>query len=110
NELFHRGQGDAKLKLISDPPSVDIEQAIDNVISLLAQERTYVLRRGDLEDYCGTSVESEKVNAAIAFCSDTTSLEELEHIHGADADSVVGELQQIFSSIYHEEESPARSM
>lgn len=109
-ELFHLGQSDAKLKLIADPPSVDIGQAIDEVISSLALEGTYVLRRGDLEDYCRTSAGNGKVEAAIAFCNDTTSLKKLKHIHGADAGSVTGELRQIFSNIYREDESPAMHM
>ena len=104
-ELFGRGHNDAKLKLIADPPSTDIEQAIDDVISSLALEGTYVLRRGDLEVYCGTVAESEKVNTAIAFCNNTSSLEELKRIHGTNGDSVVEELRRIFSSIYCEDKS-----
>lgn len=107
-KLFQRGQSGDKYRLISDPPTADIEHAIDDVIYLLAQEGTYVLRRGDLEDYCGNSVDSKKVNAAIKFCSDTTSLEKLKQVHGSDAEGVVGELRKIFSSIYREEESTVK--
>lgn len=75
------------------------------MISSLALEGTYVLRRGDLEVYCGTVAESEKVNTAIAFCNNTSSLEELKRIHGTNGDSVVEELRRIFSSIYCEDKS-----
>ena len=104
--LFDAGHGDAKLELLKNPPSEEIERTIKEVVSSLALEGTYVLRRGDLEAYCGTSVSSDKVSTAIQFCTDTTSLDLFTEVHGTDAESVTEELKAIFSSIYRDN-SPA---
>lgn len=104
--LFGLGHSDAKLEILADPPSEEIELAIDDVVSSLAIERTYVLRRGDLEAYCGTTAGTDKVTTAIEFCDATTSLEQFEQIHDTDADGTLEELRKIFSSIYRED-SPA---
>lgn len=100
--LFETGHGDAKLKLLKNPPSDEINQAIGKVISSLALERTYVLRRGDLENYCGTTASNNKVSTAIEFCTDTTSLELFMGAHDADGESIAGELKDIFASIYRD--------
>lgn len=99
-ELFDAGNGDAKLAQLTDPSSQEISAARDSVISSLAEENVYVLRRGDLETYCGTKAGSDKVAIAIEFCKTTTSIECLREIHGEDADSVANELEDIFSRIY----------
>ncbi|MBP2414262.1 energy-coupling factor transporter ATP-binding protein EcfA2 [Arthrobacter stackebrandtii] len=101
-ELFETGHGDAKLELLKNPPSDAIKEAIDEVVSSLACEGTYVLRRGDLEAYCGTSASSDKVSTAIRFCADTTSLDLFTNVHGDDAENVTKELRGIFSNIYQD--------
>ena len=100
SELFDYGQGNAKLKHLKSPPTTEIEQSIDKVINSLAKESTYVLRRGDLEEYCGTTGGAGKVSAAIAFCESTPTLDAFKKIHGVDASGVIEELTLIFRSIY----------
>lgn len=99
-KLFDAGNGDAKLAELADPSSEEISTARDAVISSLSDENVYVLRRGDLETYCGTNAGSDKVATAIEFCRNTTSIESLRELHGEDADGVADELKAIFSRIY----------
>lgn len=101
SELFDAGNGDAKLNELANPSLEEISSARDAVISSLAKENVYVLRRGDLETYCRTNAGRDKVATAIKFCWDTTELEALRELHGEDADDVVQELQGIFSRIYN---------
>lgn len=101
SELFDAGNGDIKLNELANPTSDDISSSRDTVISSLAQENVYVLRRGDLETYCGTKKGKDKVSSAIEFCQSTTDLDALRQLHGQDADDVVEELQGIFSRIYN---------
>lgn len=100
SELFDAGNGDAKLNELANPSSEEISSARDTVISSLADENVYVLRRGDLETYCRTNAGRDKVATAIEFCGTTTNLETLRQLHGEDADDVVRELKGIFSRIY----------
>jgi len=108
SELFEAGHGDAKLKLLGEPPTSEIKEAIEEIVSALALENTYVLRCGDLEYYCGTTAQSDKVSTAIRFCGVTTSLDELRILHGTKADEVAQELRGIFSSIYASETPAAQ--
>lgn len=101
SELFDAGNGDAKLNELANPSSEEISSARDAVISSLADENVYVLRRGDLETYCRTNAGRDKVATAIEFCESTTNLEALRGLHAEDADDVVQELQGIFSRIYN---------
>lgn len=98
--LFDAGNSDAKLHELASPTSEEISSARDAVISSLAEERVYVLRRGDLEDYCGTGASKDKVKSAIEFCENIDTLERLRELHGDEADDVVQELRGIFSRIY----------
>ena len=101
SELFDAGNGDAKLNELANPSSKEISSARDTVISSLAEENVFVLRRGDLETYCRTNAGRDKVATAIEFCERTTNLEALRELHAEDADDVVQELQGIFSKIYN---------
>lgn len=101
SELFDAGNGDAKLNELANPSSKEISSARDTVISSLAEENVFVLRRGDLETYCRTNAGRDKVATAIEFCERTTNLEALRDLHAEDADDVVQELQGIFSRIYN---------
>ena len=101
SELFDAGNGDAKLNELANPSSKEIASARDTVISSLAEENVFVLRRGDLETYCRTNAGRDKVATAIEFCEKITNLEALRELHGEDADDVVQELQGIFSKIYN---------
>ncbi|ASE10965.1 ATP-dependent nuclease [Kocuria rhizophila] len=101
SELFDAGNGDAKLNELANPSSREISSARDTVISSLAEENVFVLRRGDLETYCRTNAGRDKVATAIEFCERTTNLEALRELHAEDADDVVQELQGIFSRIYN---------
>lgn len=101
SELFDSGNGDAKLNELANPSSEEISSARDAVISSLAEQNVYVLRRGDLETYCRTNAGKDKVSTAIEFCRNTTNLEALRELHGEDADDVVQELHDIFSRIYN---------
>lgn len=99
-ELFKAGDGDATMALLSDQQASNITQKRDEVITALAAEGVHVLRRGDLEVYCGTNAGQDKVATAIKFCSSTTSVEELKAIHGVDGEDIVSELWSIFTHIY----------
>ena len=98
--LFASGSGDAVLARLAEPPSMDIEAMLEEVISVLALENTYVLRRGDLEHYCRTESKSDKVSNAMKFCDETRTLREFKVAHGEDGDSICEELQRIFASIF----------
>lgn len=99
-ELFDAGNGDAKLTELENPSSEELSSARDDLISSLAEENVYVLRRGDLESYCQTKPGNDKVAAAIEFCNTTSSLEILRGLHGDNAEDVVQELEGIFSRIF----------
>lgn len=99
-DLFSAGHGDAKLKLIEEPPTEEIAETLSLVISSLANEGTYVLRRGDLEYYCGNQTHGDKVATAMEFCDNTKSLEDLKSLHGANGEDIADELKTIFSSIF----------
>lgn len=99
-ELFKAGDGDATMELLADQQPSSIASMRDEVISALANEKVYVLQRGDLEYYCGTRVGKDKVATAIEFCDETTSVEHLEIIHGDDSESVIDELRSIFTCIF----------
>ncbi|MBN6767292.1 MULTISPECIES: ATP-dependent nuclease [Micrococcus] len=101
SELFDAGNGDAKLNELANPSSEEIASARDTVISSLAEENVFVLRRGDLETYCRTDAGRDKVATAIEFCERITNLEALRELHAEYADDVVQELQGIFSKIYN---------
>ncbi|QRQ79328.1 ATP-dependent endonuclease [Glutamicibacter protophormiae] len=99
-ELFKAGDGDATMELLADQQPSSISSMRNEVISALANEKVYVLQRGDLEDYCGTHVGKDKVATAIEFCDRTTSVEHLKTIHGDDSESVIEELRSIFTHIF----------
>lgn len=101
SELFDAGNGDTKLNELANPSSKEISSARDTVISSLAEENVFVLRRGDLESYCRTNAGRDKVATAIEFCERTTDLEALRELHAEDADDIVQELESIFSRIYN---------
>lgn len=98
-QLFDQGNGDAVLAHLLDPPTEEIARLTEDVISSLAEENVYVLRRGDLEAYCQTSG-NDKVTTAIKFCEDTTSLDSLKKVHGGEAEEIVTELTGIFGRIF----------
>jgi len=102
SELFAIGDADLKLEELKSPSSQEITSARDAVISVLAEESVFVLRLGDLEAYCPTNASSSsKVEAAMKFCENTTSLEALRELHGDKAGAVVQELRGIFAKIYN---------
>lgn len=100
SELFDAGNSEAKLAELATPSTDTIAAARDALIASLADERVYVLRRGDLETYCRTTGGKDKVTTAIEFCRNTTSLKSFRQLHQSDADNVVQELRSIFSRIY----------
>lgn len=99
-ELFARGDTEAKLEAIGNPRTPEIEALRDDVIEMFGREQVYILRRGDLEDYCGTRVSTDKVKEAIEFCERTTDLESFLALQQNDAQKVESELRSIFSRIY----------
>lgn len=100
DELFSIGQSQERVKHLKNPTSTEIRATIDRVIAKLAAENVYVLKRGDLESYCKTDTNTDKVARAINFCQQITNLEKFREIHDADADDVIEELLGIFSKIY----------
>jgi len=100
SQLFEAGSGDARLERLVAPPSEEVASLFESVISKLHKECVYVLRRGDLETYCGTTASSDKINTAIEFCESTTTVDSLKELHGNEADDIVSELESIFAAIY----------
>lgn len=100
--LFDAGNGDSVLALLTNPPTDEIRALVEEVVGALADENTYVLRRGDLEHYCRTDSKNDKVATAMKFCEDTATLDELKTAHGEDGDAVAAELKGIFASIFQE--------
>ncbi|CBT76709.1 hypothetical protein ACTXM3_00720 [Glutamicibacter arilaitensis] len=99
-QLFDAGNGDAILAHLQKPPTEQIANLVEEVISSLAQENTYVLRRGDLEEYCGTNAKDDKVATAMKFCEATATLDALKKVHGTQGDAIAAELEGIFASIF----------
>ncbi|SDT03607.1 AAA domain-containing protein, putative AbiEii toxin, Type IV TA system [Brevibacterium sandarakinum] len=99
-ELFDAGNGDAILAQLQNPPTEQIADLIEEVISSLALEDTYVLRRGDLETYCGTHAKGEKVATAMKFCAETLTLDALKKVHGTEGPAIAAELEDVFSGIF----------
>lgn len=108
-DLFEAGSGDAILAHLKNPPTKQIADLVEEIISSLALEDTYVLRRGDLEAYCGTSSKDDKVATAMKFCEDTVTLDALKKVHGTRGDAIAAELKGIFSSIF-DSSSPAHEV
>lgn len=100
--LFDAGNGDAVLALLKNPPTDEIGALTEEVIAALADENTYVLRRGDLEHYCGTNSKNDKVATAMKFCEDTATLDVFKKAHGESGDDVAAELRGIFTRIFQE--------
>lgn len=100
--LFDAGNGDSVLALLTNPPTDEIRALIEEVVGALADENTYVLRRGDLEHYCRTDSKNDKVATAMKFCEDTATLDGLKTAHGEAGDAVAAELKGIFASIFQE--------
>lgn len=100
SKLFDAGNSDAKLAELADPSSDEISAARDALVSSLAEENLYVLRRGDLERYCRTKGGRDKVATAIEFCKNVPDLRSLRALHGDDAEDLLGELEGIFARIY----------
>ncbi|MGR6092274.1 ATP-dependent nuclease [Brevibacterium sp. CSND-B09] len=99
-ELFDAGYGDAILAQLQNPPTEQIADLLEEVISSLALEDTYVLRRGDLETYCGTHAKGDKVATAMKFCAETLTLDALKKVHGTEGPDIAEELEDIFSGIF----------
>ena len=98
--LVEVGSASSKLSLLKEPPTGEIKQNLDNLLEQLREEGIFILHRGDLEWYCGTSANSDKISAAQQFCRETTTLESFRELHGESADEVVEELRSIFSRIF----------
>lgn len=99
-QLFDAGSGDAILAHLQKPPTEQIANLVEEVISSLALEDTYVLRRGDLEAYCGTNSKDDKVATAMKFCEATVTLDTLKNVHGTQGDAIAAELEGIFAHIF----------
>ncbi|WP_445524512.1 TOPRIM nucleotidyl transferase/hydrolase domain-containing protein [Streptomyces cyslabdanicus] len=59
---------DLRTSLLKDPPSSEIVEAKEVLISSLREEKIYVLERGAIEDYYPESIVGDKLTAAQAFC------------------------------------------
>lgn len=99
-ELFDLGQGDSKESILASPPAGPIEEKRDALVEGLARERVYVLRRGDLEAYCGAVTASDKVEASIEFCREVTTKDAYVKRVGDEADSMLSELEEIFAAVF----------
>lgn len=99
-QLFDAGNGDAILAHLVEPPTEGIASLVEEAVSALALEHTYVLRRGDLEAYCHTIAHDDKVASAMKFCAETVTLDQFKAAHGDDGDAVVAELEGIFARVF----------
>jgi putative ATP-dependent endonuclease of OLD family len=98
--LFDQGHTASKTSLLKTPPTPDIESARDDLVDALISEHVYVLRRGDLEDYCATAAADDKVETAIQFCADVTTRDAFIARHSVNSDKFVNDLEKIFESIF----------
>ncbi len=104
-ELFDHGKQASRTDILREPPTEEIAEARDALIDALAKERVHVLRRGDLEAYCGRSkLHGEKVSAAMNFCREVTTLEAFIERHDENAEDVLQDLKMMFSVIFSDEE------
>ena len=79
----------------------EIGDELTKLLSGLAEERVYVLRRGALETYFGTFTSGDdKVAAAMQFCESTSTERALEGWHGDDGKDVVNELRSILGAVF----------
>lgn len=100
-ELFAQGESRSKTDILRTPPAEQIANKRDVLISALANEGVFVLRRGDLEAYCAQpAVNGDKVSSAMTFCREVTTRHDFESRHGVDAAGVVGDLESIFAGIF----------
>lgn len=99
-ELFDEGTRSSRLSVLKKGHNEEIAESRDALIASLAYEGVYVLRRGDLETYCGITAKQDKVAAAMKFCSEVQSLDDLKIHHGEDAGALESELRSIFARIY----------
>jgi putative ATP-dependent endonuclease of OLD family len=100
DELFAFGRRASNLTVLKDRNS-SLTAERDALLDGLMEEEVHVLRRGDLESYCGgNQAGAEKVTRAMLFCQETTTLEAFRARHGDEADSVVDDLTRMFSRIY----------
>lgn len=101
SELFSEGKQRSKTDILKAPPTSELADVRDALIGALSNERVHVLRRGDLEAYCGQSrLQGEKVSTAMAFCRDVTTLEAFKARHEEAAEDVLQDLKVIFSMIF----------
>ncbi|GGN15857.1 ATP-dependent nuclease [Streptomyces fuscichromogenes] len=61
---------DLRTILVKYPPSGEISDAKDALISSLRSEKIYVLERGAIEDYYPESISGDKLTAAQSFCDE----------------------------------------
>jgi putative ATP-dependent endonuclease of OLD family len=99
-ELFDLGHGHSKESILAAPPTGSIEEQRDALIAELARERVYVLKRGDLEVYCGGSANTEKVDASITFCNEITTVDQYSRRLGSEAKAMLDELRGIFTLVF----------
>lgn len=108
SELFNEGKQKSKTDILKAPPTPEMLEDRDALIDALANERVHVLRRGDLEAYCGQSkLEGEKVSTAMTFCRDVTTLEAFEARHEEAAEDVLQDLKMMFSMIFADVQDPS---
>ncbi|WP_168199725.1 AAA family ATPase [Citricoccus sp. SGAir0253] len=98
--LFEKGSKNQKL-LALRAEEKEIGDELTKLLSGLAEERVYVLRRGALETYFGTFTSGDdKVAAAMQFCESTSTERALEGWHGDDGKDVVKELRSILGAVF----------
>lgn len=108
SELFNQGKQKTKTDILKAPPTLEMVEDRDALIDALARERVHVLRRGDLEAYCGQSkLQGEKVSAAMSFCREVTTLEAFKARHNEAAEDVLQDLKGMFSLIFADVKQPS---
>lgn len=98
--LFEKGSKNQKMLALRSGEKV-IDDKLAELLSGLAEERVYVLKRGALETYFGTFTSGdEKVAAAMQFCASTRTESDLEAWNANDGKDVVEELRSILGAIF----------
>ncbi|MGC0365098.1 putative ATP-dependent endonuclease of OLD family [Rhodococcus sp. 27YEA15] len=101
DNFFTSHRKNEKLDLLTgtDP---DITEAKQTLLEALRLENVHVLSRGDIETYCGDTGRSQKVDHALQFCKDVSSLASYRAVLGDQEEVVISELTTLFSSIFGE--------
>ncbi|BFO22647.1 hypothetical protein SHKM778_90350 [Streptomyces sp. KM77-8] len=91
---------DMRTILVKYPPSGDISEAKQDLISSLRNEKIYVLERGAIEDYYPDSISGDKLTAAQSFCDEYRTASAIRSALAQDVPADECEFDLIFRSFF----------